>query len=78
MKRFYMHSNSTRAKFINRMPCCMRKYLRKKEKQNETYKKIKTKVEKNKKQINKLKKIWWDTIARRSFGNQTRDPLSHP
>ena len=28
----YMHSNSTRANFVNRIPCFMRKYPRKKTK----------------------------------------------
>ena len=46
-----VHSNSTRANFVNRIPCFMRKYLRKKTK-GKTYKKIKTKKKKKKKRNN--------------------------
>ena len=82
-----MHSNSTRANFVKRIPCFMRKYLRKKTK-GKTYKKIKKKKKKKKKNNKnnknkkqepnfKLIKFWWDSISGRGFGNQTLYPLNH-
>ena len=53
-----MHSNSTRANFVNGIPCFMRKYPRKQtkgKKKNKKKKQKKTKNKnKNKKQTNKL------------------------
>ena len=70
-----MHSNSTRANFVNRIPCFMRKYPRTKTK-GKTYKYIKTKKSKTKKNF-KLIKFYWDSISGRRFGNQTLYPLDH-